>query len=131
MTALDELTHEDRLQLARDLRTAEAKERELERLRKAHEQEQFRLNIRIKNGERRRERLRAELAKLDDECAPFEATLNEAAPDAADRTYDHWHQAMMNAKENLAEHDRRRGFLRRVIGEIDSDLDELRELLNE
>lgn len=129
MTVLDELTHEDRLQLARDLRAAEAKERECERQRKAREQEAHRLNMRIESLERRRGRLADELAKRDAECEPFEATLNEAEPDRDDRfAWERWTHAVANARENLDVHDRRRGYLRKIITGIG---DELRAKLDE
>lgn len=87
--------------------------------------------MRIENGERRRGRLARELAERNVACAPFEATLAEAEPDRADPVWERWRQATINAREKLDEHERRRGFLRKVIAGIDDELSELRSKLDE
>jgi hypothetical protein len=126
MTALADLSEQERLELARDLRAAEAKERERQRQSVLREREAHRLTMRIVNLDRRRERIANELAMRDKQCAPYEAQLVEAEPSKDDRfAHDRWTQAVGNARENLAVHERRRGYLRRVIGEIDAELSEL------
>lgn len=125
-SALDDLSHDERLELARDLRAAEAKQREADRLSAARARERHQLNMRIDNLNRRRGRLVDELKQRDDACAPFEATLAESEPDADDRfAHERWTLATANARENLAEHERRRGYLRKIITEIDDELTEL------
>jgi len=132
MTALADLSEQERLELARDLRDAEAKDRERERQRVLREREAHQLNMRIDNLARRRERIANELAMRDKECSPYEAQLNEAEPDKDDRfAWERWQQATMNARENLAVHERRRGYLRRVIADIDDELSQLKAKLDE